>query len=98
MSHQNGRIPTRTCVICRERRERGELLRIVRTPEGRVVFDETGRMNGRGAYVCGDADHWGATVRGNGIDAGRIRHALKTNIDESTAKQLSEAINSYLSE
>ena len=49
---QNTRVPLRTCVACRENKDKRELLRIVRTPEGEVLADETGRLNGRGAYVC----------------------------------------------
>ena len=87
MSQQKGRIQTRTCVVCRERRQRAELLRVVRTPEGQVVFDRTGRMNGRGAYVCADADHWG-----EGIDRGRLKNALKATIEDSTLRSLTEAM------
>jgi predicted RNA-binding protein YlxR (DUF448 family) len=45
-------VPTRTCVACRTSRPKRELIRIVRTPDGRIVVDETGRLAGRGAYVC----------------------------------------------
>ena len=45
-------VPTRTCVACRTARPKRELVRIVRTPDGRVEVDETGRLAGRGAYVC----------------------------------------------
>ncbi len=98
MSQQEGRIQTRTCVVCRERRQRGKLLRMVKIPEGQVVFDRTGRMNGRGAYVCADADHWGANRRSGSIDRGRLRHALKTEIDDSTVNLLAEAIKLHTTE
>lgn len=42
----------RTCLLCRTKKEKSEFARIVRTPEGRVVYDPSGKMNGRGAYVC----------------------------------------------
>jgi len=45
-------IPQRTCVACRQARPKGELLRIVRTPQSEVVVDVTGKAAGRGAYVC----------------------------------------------
>lgn len=44
-------IPQRTCIGCRTVQSKRELIRIVRTPEGRVVADPTGKRNGRGAYV-----------------------------------------------
>lgn len=46
------KIPMRMCVSCREMRPKKELTRVVRTPEGAVVIDPTGRANGRGAYLC----------------------------------------------
>lgn len=48
----SGKIPMRMCVGCREMKPKRELLRIVRTPEGVISTDATGRVNGRGAYVC----------------------------------------------
>ena len=49
---QKKKIPLRQCVGCSERKPKGELLRVVRTPEGEIVLDKTGRKNGRGVYVC----------------------------------------------
>ena len=46
----------RLCVVTRERLEKRELLRIVRTPEGNVLIDVTGKQNGKGAYLKKDAD------------------------------------------
>ena len=48
------KIPMRSCVVTRERLEKKQLIRIVRTPEGKVEIDLTGKMNGRGAYVKKD--------------------------------------------
>ena len=48
------KIPLRTCVITREKLPKKDLLRIVHTPEGEVLVDETGKMNGRGAYIKKD--------------------------------------------
>jgi uncharacterized protein len=48
------RTPTRSCVVCRTARAKRDLLRVVRAPDGAVMYDPTGRANGRGAYVCRD--------------------------------------------
>ena len=45
------KIPMRTCVVTREKLPKNELIRIVRTPEGTVIIDKTGKANGRGAYL-----------------------------------------------
>lgn len=46
------KIPMRMCVSCKERMAKKDLIRIVATPEGEIVMDPTGRLPGRGAYVC----------------------------------------------
>lgn len=46
------KIPMRMCLGCQEMKPKRELLRIVRTPEGNVEFDPSGKRNGRGAYLC----------------------------------------------
>ena len=46
------RIPTRQCMGCREKKKKRELVRVVRSPEGEVSIDPTGRKPGRGAYIC----------------------------------------------
>lgn len=50
------KIPMRMCVGCREMKEKRDLIRIVRTPEGDAVLDPTGKKSGRGAYVCRRAE------------------------------------------
>ena len=50
------KIPMRMCVGCREMKEKRDLIRVVRTPEGDVVIDATGKRSGRGAYVCRQAE------------------------------------------
>ena len=45
------KIPMRSCVVTREKCEKKDLIRVVRTPEGDIKIDLTGKMNGRGAYI-----------------------------------------------
>ncbi|MEG1495672.1 MAG: YlxR family protein [Bacilli bacterium] len=51
---KSNKIPLRSCVVTRERLPKGELLRIVRTPNNTVEIDLTGKLNGRGAYIKKD--------------------------------------------
>lgn len=46
------KIPMRMCTGCREMKQKNSLIRIVKTPEGEIKLDTTGRLNGRGAYLC----------------------------------------------
>ncbi len=48
------KIPQRQCMGCRERKEKRQLIRVVRTPEGEVKLDFSGKLSGRGAYLCPD--------------------------------------------
>ncbi len=48
------KLPLRTCVVTKEKLEKKDLLRVVRTPQGEVVFDSTGKQNGKGAYLKKD--------------------------------------------
>jgi uncharacterized protein len=51
---KNIKIPMRSCVVTKELLPKKELMRIVRTPEGKVIVDESGKANGRGAYLKKD--------------------------------------------
>ena len=51
----NRSIPMRKCLGCNEMKPKKELVRVVRSPEGEVSLDLTGKKSGRGAYVCRDA-------------------------------------------
>ncbi len=50
------KIPMRTCVVTHEKLAKKDLIRVVRTPEGSIVIDETGKQNGRGAYIKKDLE------------------------------------------
>lgn len=79
------RIPMRMCVGCREMKPKKELLRAVRSPEGTVSLDATGKKPGRGAYCCYNADC--------------LRRALKQGqLDRQLEVKLSPEINAQLME
>jgi uncharacterized protein len=65
-------IPQRTCIACREQEGKRSLVRVVRTPEGRVVVDPSGKANGRGAYLHANAACWEKALK-----RGTITNALK---------------------
>lgn len=50
------KIPMRTCIVTKEKLPKRELIRVVRTPEGNVIIDESGKSNGRGAYLKKDLE------------------------------------------
>lgn len=75
--------PLRTCVGCRSTSEKRALVRIVRTPEGDVHVDASGKANGRGAYVCLDEGCFDAAIA-----KGRLNTALRVNLKEDDVDRL----------
>ena len=71
--------PQRTCIACRETKDKRDLIRVVRTPAGDLIVDPTGKANGRGAYLCRQASCWE-----KGLQKQRLAQALKITptIDE----------------
>jgi predicted RNA-binding protein YlxR (DUF448 family) len=82
-------VPVRTCVICRERDGKRALTRVVRTAEG-VMVDPTGKMNGRGAYLCDKAACWQRALTGEAL-----AHALRTTLTNEDRARLSEAARQF---
>lgn len=77
-------IPERTCIACRTKRPKRDLVRVVRAATGEVLVDETGKRNGRGAYLCRQRECWEQALR-----RGSLNRALGTtlNTDEIAALQ-----------
>jgi len=76
-------VPQRTCVGCRTTSAKRQFVRVVRTPEGAVVVDTTGRANGRGAYICAQRDCWDEALK-----RGRLARALRASISPGDAEAL----------
>jgi predicted RNA-binding protein YlxR (DUF448 family) len=66
------KVPQRTCVACRAVRAKRDLVRVVRTIDGAVLVDATGKKTGRGAYLCRQRSCWEA-----GLRRGVLERALK---------------------
>lgn len=79
------KIPMRKCVVTQEQYPKKELIRIVLTPEDTVVIDETGRTNGRGAYVRRDVDVIRKAMKTRALD-----QALKTKVPDEILEVLLE--------
>jgi predicted RNA-binding protein YlxR (DUF448 family) len=78
-------VPQRTCVGCREIRPKREMVRIVRTPDGGVEIDETGKKSGRGAYLCRRQECWEMA-----LNKDRLEHALRISLTDGDRATLEE--------
>ena len=80
-------VKMRQCCGCMEKKNGKEMLRIVRTPEGDVRYDPTGRSSGRGTYVCRSGECIERAFKRKGI-----ARTLHTDIDPQTAEELMKAL------
>ena len=79
MTVQGKKIPLRKCTGCQEMKSKKEMMRILRTTEGEIVLDTTGRKNGRGAYVCCSMECFEKAVKNKGLE-----RSLKVKVPEET--------------
>jgi hypothetical protein len=77
------KIPVRQCIACRQEKSKNELVRVIRTPEGDICIDKTGRKNGRGAYICMSMDCYEKAVKTKAIE-----RSLKVEISDEVYEQL----------
>lgn len=82
----------RTCIVCRTSDAKNDLLRVVRTPEGAVEFDATGRKNGRGAYVCSVA------CLEKALASKRLDSALRTSLTDSDRERIASQLRNALAD
>jgi predicted RNA-binding protein YlxR (DUF448 family) len=82
------KIPMRTCVVTNERFPKMELLRIVKTPEGEIKADLTGKLNGHGAYIKKDEE-----VLNKGIKTKALACHLECDISDEVYEEIRKIIN-----
>ena len=82
------KIPTRRCVGCGEHFPKNTLIRVLRTPEGEIVLDLTGKKSGRGAYVCKST-----ACLAKAKKAKRLEASLECSIPEDVFERLKEELS-----
>lgn len=83
------KIPTRKCVGCGEMRDKKGMIRVIKTPEGEICLDVTGRANGRGAYICNSAECLKKAVKNRGLEKS-LKAQIPGDILEQMNKELGE--------
>ena len=84
------KIPMRQCVGCGEMKDRKEMMRILKTAEGPIVLDMTGKKNGRGAYLCKSAECLQKARRNKGLE-----RSFKMSIPEEVYETLEKEYAAY---
>lgn len=82
------RAPVRTCAACGAKADKRELIRVAAPPAAPVALDTTGRLNGRGTYICGDCGRSPGNLRRE-----RFERSLKTKIGEDDWRSLLNALS-----
>lgn len=82
------KVPMRKCIGCQEMKNKKEMMRVLKTPEGEIVIDLTGRKNGRGAYLCFSKECFEKSIKNKGLE-----RSLKTPIPASVYEKLKEEID-----
>lgn len=82
------KIPQRTCMGCQAKKEKRELVRIARSPEGEVSVDMTGKKPGRGAYICPNEDCLNKVVKSK-----RLERSLEITISQEIYEKLREQLS-----
>ena len=84
---QQRKIPLRQCGGCGEMKPKAELVRVVRSPEGEISLDLTGKKNGRGSYICNNKKCFERAIK-----AKRFEKAFGVKIPENIEMQILEEI------
>ena len=83
---RNIKVPMRTCIGCQYKKPKKEMIRIIRTPDGKIEIDKTGKKSGRGAYLCGNIECLDIALRKNNLN-----RSLKQDIPLQTIDELRKA-------
>lgn len=84
------KVPMRTCIGCRQSKNKKELIRVVRDKEGNVFVDLTGKMNGRGAYICADVNCFEKAIKSKGLEKTLKISKLEEEVVEALKKQIGD--------
>ena len=82
--------PQRKCIGCRESFDKKSLIRIVKSSEGKISIDFTGKMNGRGAYICKNSKCLEQAFKKKQLD-----YSFKEKVDPSVYEELRKELESY---
>ena len=86
----NKKIPMRMCVGCGEMKGKKEMMRVLKTPEGPIVLDMTGRKNGRGAYLCRKLDCLKKAEKNKGLERSFIMN-IPDEVYQNLEKEFGES-------
>ena len=81
------KIPQRQCIGCGEMKGKKEMIRVIKTAEGEILLDATGRKNGRGAYLCPSEECLKKAIKNKGLERS-FKMAIPKEVFESLEKEM----------
>jgi predicted RNA-binding protein YlxR (DUF448 family) len=93
MKAKSKHLPQRTCIACKQIKEKKALIRLVRAENGAAKVDISGKKPGRGAYLCPNKVCWELALKKN-----RLEYALRTKLSNDNRQILNENIHNLLEE
>ena len=85
----NKKIPMRQCIGCGEMKPKKEMTRVLKTTEGEVILDTTGRKNGRGAYICPNSECLKKAMKNKGLERS-FKMPIAKEVYEMLVKEMGE--------
>lgn len=82
------KIPQRSCVVCRTKKDKNDLIRIVKSQKNEIIIDESGKKPGKGAYICDSIE-----CLEKAIKTKALKRALEVEVPEEIYENLRERIN-----
>jgi len=79
---KNLKIPIRTCIGCQTKKPKREMIRIIRTPDGKIEIDRTGKKSGRGAYLCDNIECLEMALKKNNLNKSLKQDIPLRTLDE----------------
>lgn len=90
------KIPLRQCVGCSEMKSKKEMMRVLKTAEGSITLDKTGRKNGRGAYLCMTSECLKRARKNKGLERS-LKMSIPDEVYENLEKEFEEVERKTLS-
>ena len=86
----NKKIPMRQCVGCRDMKTKKEMIRVIKTSEGEIELDVTGKQNGRGAYMCAKQECLQQAIRSKGLERS-LKQGIPREVYERLEREMENA-------
>lgn len=83
------KIPQRQCIGCGEMKNKKEMIRVIKTPEGEIMMDATGKKNGRGAYICPSRECLKKAIKTKGLERS-FKMSIPAEIYEQLTKEMED--------